>query len=170
MVLTIGCIEVTLMIMTVSAATVESSVSSTMSFSLGSAAVVVASVLPASLFAYHLHLSRRKKGEAPVRWSWLPVLGYALEMGNRPLELLTECAKQYGEIFGLVVAGNRMFIIADPHSYQLIFTKNKDLSSEEFHTSVATNMFGATPSVLGKTYPELIFFVHTTKIPSHYLS
>ena len=121
----------------------------TMSFTLGSAGVIVASVLPVSLFAYHLHLSRRKKGEPPVRWSWLPVLGYALEMGNRPLELLSECAAKYGEIFGLVVAGNRLFIIADPHSYQLIFTKNKDLSSSEFHTSVTTNMFGANPAVLG---------------------
>ena len=152
--------------MPVSAATVEAvSKTTTMSFSLGSAAVVVASVLPVSLFAYHLHLSRRKKGEPPVRWSWLPVLGYALEMGNRPLELLTECAKQYGEIFGLVVAGNRLFIITDPHSYQLIFTKNKDLSSEEFHTSVATNMFGATPSVLGTTFPPIdILLLHPTRM------
>jgi sterol 14-demethylase len=125
--------------------------STTMSFSMGSAAIIVAAVLPVGLFAYHSHLSRRKKGEPPVRWSWLPVLGYALEMGNRPLELLIECAKQYGEIFGLVVAGNRLFIITDPHSYQLIFTKNKDLSYQEFHTSVATNMFGANPAVLGIT-------------------
>ena len=120
-----------------------------MSFSLGSAAIVVASVLPVSLFAYHLHLSRRKKGEPPVRWSWLPALGYALDMGNRPLELLSECAKKYGEIFGLVLAGNRLFIISDPHSYHLIFNKNKDLSWEEFHISVATNMFGVNPSVIG---------------------
>ena len=135
-------------------AVVNHQTTTTMSFTLGSAAIIVASVLPVSLFAYHLHLSRRKKGEPPVRWSWLPVLGYALEMGNRPLELLSECAAKYGEIFGLVVAGNRMFIIADPHSYQLIFTKNKDLSSAEFHESVVCNMFGVNPAVVG-TYNRM---------------
>lgn len=113
--------------------------------SLGNVTVAVAasaSALTAGVILYHAHLSRRRKGEPPVRWSWLPVLGYALEMGNRPLELLSECAEKFGEIFGMVVAGNRMFIICDPHSYSLVFTKNKDFSWEEFHKSVSVNFFG----------------------------
>ena len=115
-------------------------------------AAVTGATAVAGLALYHLHLSRRRKHEAPVRWSWLPWLGYALEMGQRPLELLCESAAQCGEIFGLVVAGNRLFIITDPHSHHLIFTKNKDLSWEEFHNTVSTNFFGADPKVLDK-YP-----------------
>ena len=114
-----------------------------LTFGNATAAVAAsASALTAGVVLYHAHLSRRRKGEPPVRWSWLPVLGYALEMGNRPLELLSECADKFGEIFGMVVAGNRMFIISDPHSYHLVFTKNKDLSWEEFHRSVSVNFFG----------------------------
>ena len=101
-----------------------------------------------SVFGYHCMLSRRRTKEPPVRWSWLPFLGHALELGNHPLELLTDCAKKYGEIFGLVVAGNRMFIISDPHSYNLIMSRNKDLSIEEFHNSVMINFFGASRATM----------------------
>ncbi len=92
---------------------------------------------------YHANLSIQRKGEPPMRWSWIPVLGYALEMGMRPMELLKESGVQFGEIFGMVVAGNRMFFINDPHCTSLILKPTKDLSFEEFHHSIMINFFGS---------------------------
>lgn len=89
------------------------------------------------VFGYHTYLSTSFAGEAPVKWSFLPLLGDALNMGDRPLEFLMGCAHQYGEIFGLVVGGNRLFLITDPHSNDLIVKANaKQLSTHEFHNQV----------------------------------
>jgi hypothetical protein len=33
----------------------------------------------------HVFLSVQRKGEAPVRWSWIPMMGYAIEMVHGPL-------------------------------------------------------------------------------------
>lgn len=106
------------------------------------------SVLTFGTVSYHAYLQYQRKGEAPIKQSWLPILGFALEMGVRPLELLRKCAAEYGEIFGLVVAGNRMFIISDPHSHYIIFKSSKNLSVEEFHNSVLINFFGVRPQIL----------------------
>jgi hypothetical protein len=84
-----------------------------------------------------------------VQWSWLPWLGDALKMGDKPLELLKGGADAFGEIFGLVVGGNRMFIITDPHSYDVIFKASaKKLSVEEFHNTVLQNFFGVSRPAL----------------------
>ncbi len=93
---------------------------------------------------YHVSLSIQRKGEAPVRWSWLPLLGFAIEMGSRPIELLQESGDMLGEIFGLVVAGNRMIFINDCHSNNVILKPSKDFSWEEFHHSIIINFFGAS--------------------------
>ena len=112
----------------------------------------VAAVLFVSAFivvlGYHLHLSIQRKGEAPVRWSWTPLLGFALEMGKRPVDLLQECTRMYGEIFGMVVAGNRMFIISDCHSYHVLLRPVRALSVEEFHHSIMMNFFGVQTSTI----------------------
>eukprot|EP01034_Spumella_vulgaris_P029595 gene29595-36670_t len=50
-------------------------------------------------------------------------------MGSRPIELLQESGAMIGDIFGLVVAGNRMFIINDPHSYNVIIKPVKELDN-----------------------------------------
>jgi len=49
---------------------------------VATAAAVSGAAAVAGLALYHLNLSRRRRSEAPVRWSWLPWLGSALEMGK----------------------------------------------------------------------------------------
>lgn len=100
------------------------------------------------LFCFHVSMSWQYKGEAQIRWSWLPYLGFALEMGSRPVELLKESGNMFGEIFGLIVAGNRMFFINDPHSASIILKPTKDLSFEEFHHSILVNFFGANQNTV----------------------
>jgi hypothetical protein len=109
---------------------------------LVNAGIVCVSLLVLFVIFQHLNISIARSGEAPIRWSWIPFLGFALEMGNRPIELLQESGALIGEIFGLVVAGNRMFIINDPHSYNAVLKPIKELSFVEFHHAVLTNFFG----------------------------
>lgn len=106
------------------------------------AALGTIGVVLAGSYTYHSYLSFSRRGEAPVRWSWLPLLGFALELGKRPIEFLQECQNIYGDIFGIIVGGNRMFIITDPHSYNLILKPSKSLSWVEFHNQVLNNFFG----------------------------
>jgi hypothetical protein len=55
-----------------------------------------------------------------------------------------------GEVFGIVVAGNRMFFINDCHSFNVILKPIKELSWEEFHHSILIDFFGAQKKTLTK--------------------
>ncbi|KAJ1441716.1 cytochrome P450, partial [Ochromonadaceae sp. CCMP2298] len=103
--------------------------------------------LVSAVCTYHLNLSFKRRGEAPVLWSWLPLLGHALELGTRPIEMLKECQglSLAEDIFGIVVAGDRMFIITDPHSSSVVMKPIKAFSWVEFHNLVLTNFFGMRP-------------------------
>ena len=93
----------------------------------------------------HINLSRRRAKEAPVLWSWIPIFGSALEFGKRPIEFMIERSKECKEIIGVLLAGQRMFIIHDPSSYQVIFKADpKKLSFDEFAVQVKGNAFGMT--------------------------
>ncbi len=102
--------------------------------------------VPGVLYAYHYYLNYRRKGEAPILWSWVPFLGHALELGKRPVQLIKECAERSSEdgIFGMIVAGHRTFIITDPHSFHLVLRPRKELSYVEFTNLVLTKFFGAS--------------------------
>lgn len=106
-------------------------------------ATTAATILVSAAYTYHLHLSIAREGEAPVQWSWIPLLGNAIELGSRPLEFLAESSAKCKDIFGMVVAGNRMFIISDPHSSHVILKPTKSFSWEEFHHLILTNFFGS---------------------------
>ena len=58
-----------------------------------------------ALYTYHVHLSYQRSDEPPVIWSWIPILGNAIEMGSKPIDFLKNCSKKHKNIFGLVVAG-----------------------------------------------------------------
>lgn len=108
-------------------------------------------VLVFYVFYQHLTMSVARWGEAPIRWSWVPFLGWAIEMGSRPIDLLVESGNLYGEIFGLILAGHRTFIINDPHSNNVIIKPIKELTWEEFHHSVLVNFFGVNEQMLNNS-------------------
>jgi cytochrome P450 len=116
-----------------------------------------------SMVWYHAHLSYARKGEAPIKWSWVPVLGDAIYMGIQPMKLMRSSMKKFGEIFGLVVAGKRMFIVTDPHSVDKVLAPNSELGVDEFHNDVLKNFFGVSvggllsapeTKVMAKVYHE----------------
>jgi hypothetical protein len=105
---------------------------------------------------YHWRLSSSRTGEAPIRWSPLVYLGWAIEFGKRPIEFLQECQHMYGEVFGLVIAGHRTFFIADPFSSVVVLRPTKNLTSTEFHDSVLINFFGVTQHTIDGQIDENI--------------
>lgn len=100
------------------------------------------------LVSHHLYQSTAFHQEAPIRWSWLPFLGWAIEFGKRPLSFLLECREQYDDIFGLVIGGNRMFFITEPFSTNVIIRPCKDLHWEEFHHEILQNFFNVKSQTL----------------------
>jgi cholesterol 7alpha-monooxygenase len=97
----------------------------------------------ASACSYHLYLQKQKNGEPPIKKSWLPLIGMALEMGSKPIQMFQRLKAEFGDVFGMIALGNRMFIITDPHSYHLILNANpKELSVQEFFDCIETKFFG----------------------------
>ena len=134
---------------------------------LGTTGLVITSattLLVGAIYSYHLHLSTKRSGEAPINWSWLPILGDAIELGTRPLEFLAESSAKNEDIFGIVVAGQRMFIISDPHSSHLILKPTKSFSWEEFHQLVLMNFFGATDMAVVEHSEQLMRKWYSTYI------
>eukprot|EP00039_Didymoeca_costata_P005031 m.77818 g.77818 ORF g.77818 m.77818 type:complete len:531 (-) comp12643_c0_seq2:2326-3918(-) len=124
-------------------------------FSLQFFVTVVVGLVTAA-FAYHMKLSYVRSGEAPVVFSYTPILGHAIEFGQRPLQLLQGFSRKFADVFGMVVGGHRMFIISDPRDYYLILKANpRKLSISEFHNAVATNFLGASKASLEVINPSV---------------
>ena len=114
--------------------------------SVGSSTLVATSavsLIVGAVYTYHWHLSYQRAGEVPINWSWIPILGSAIELGTRPLDFLSESAEKNKDIFGMVVAGNRMFLISDPHSQHVVLKPPKSFSFVEFEDMVMHNFFGS---------------------------
>lgn len=106
---------------------------------IGSAAAVITT----SVWAMHINLSYARKNEAPILWSWIPLMGSAFEFGKRPIEFMIEQSKRTKDIAGILVAGQRMFLIHDVRSYQAIFKADRNkLSFDEFTVQIKEATFG----------------------------
>jgi hypothetical protein len=116
--------------------------------------ITVATAVP--ILGYHWHLSHQRKGEAPIRWSWLPILGWAIDLGKQPIKLLQECAAIYEKegIFGIVVGGNRMFFISDVLSTSTILKGPKELSFQEFTDDILQNFFGCNKDTIKNKFTK----------------
>jgi len=68
-----------------------------------------------------LYQNRRKEGEPPVVWTWLPMLGSAIAFGANPLKFVCSSRDTHGDIFVTHLSGLRMVWIADPRSWPLVF-------------------------------------------------
>jgi hypothetical protein len=115
---------------------------------IGMAAVATLSTSLCGIFGFHYYLSYTRRGEVPISWSWVPILGNAIEFGEKPIEFMLKKSKQIkDEIFGIVLAGERIFFINDSDSYSAIFKSDKtQFSFDVFADQVTVNVFGVTPS------------------------
>jgi hypothetical protein len=99
---------------------------------LAFAAAAMTTTTLCGIYSYHFYLCNQRHGEAKITWSWIPVLGDAIEFGQQPVTLARKKSKNSGEILGLLLAGDRIFFINDPASYGMIFKVDKHKVG--FHT------------------------------------
>jgi len=75
-----------------------------------------------------LYQNRRKAGEPPVVWSWLPMLGSAIAFGAAPLKFVCDKRDSHGDVFVTQLSGLRMVWIADPRSWPNVFRASGKLA------------------------------------------
>ncbi|RYH21284.1 hypothetical protein EON65_21040 [archaeon] len=100
------------------------------------------------VFLYHFYLQLQLPGEVKVLWSWIPLLGHALELGQRPIEFLCDLAACGEDVVGVVIGGKRMFFVLDIFAAPIVFKTNSDYSHLDFHNLVLLNYFGVSPATV----------------------
>eukprot|EP00746_Dinoflagellata_sp_MGD_P023236 gnl/MRDRNA2_/MRDRNA2_15444_c0_seq1.p1 gnl/MRDRNA2_/MRDRNA2_15444_c0~~gnl/MRDRNA2_/MRDRNA2_15444_c0_seq1.p1 ORF type:complete len:508 (-),score=76.64 gnl/MRDRNA2_/MRDRNA2_15444_c0_seq1:269-1792(-) len=78
----------------------------------------------------------RLSQEPPLHRAWLPFLGSAVEFGDHSGHFLQKLAQQYGEIFTVFLAGQRMHFVADYKSRGLILKKKNILDFRAIATEI----------------------------------
>lgn len=112
----------------------------------GTGGAVVFGVL---YFVYQQYqLTSQRKGEPAVFAGPLPYLGFALELSKRPVDLFQSLANKTKDILGIVIAGQRMFILHDAHATSQLIKVQKGLSIAEFHDTVSYNLFDYSQEVI----------------------
>jgi hypothetical protein len=95
---------------------------------IGSSLLFAGSLLPA---LYHGYLLYQFQNEVPMSFSWIPILGHALEFGSNPITTLQKLSKdakgKIKDIFGLILAGKRIILINNPLSFKVIFKSKKEV-------------------------------------------
>ncbi|MDC0722030.1 cytochrome P450 [Nannocystis bainbridge] len=97
----------------------------------------------------------RRPGEPPIVRARLPFLGHALAMGRDLTALLRACQRQHGDVFTLLVAGQRMHFVLDPLSFPLVLKAQDNLTFHEIGQEIGTRAFGYTSPPPGRDYDEL---------------
>lgn len=95
--------------------------------------IIGTSVALAALpMAYHIYLLYQFPGEVKFAFSWVPILGHALEFGTNPIGAIKRISEgkdgNRKEIVGLVLAGKRIHLINDPSSFKVVFKSKKEVS------------------------------------------
>ncbi|KAJ1444379.1 cytochrome P450 [Pelagophyceae sp. CCMP2097] len=88
---------------------------------------------------------RRKAGEPPVVWSWVPFLGSATAFGTAPRKWLLEQAARHGNTFTAVIAGERTCFVCDADVWPKVFREKAALQFKSIAIDVMTKAF-AVPS------------------------
>jgi cytochrome P450 len=89
------------------------------------AAVLLAIVFIYLLITYLLNGAPRKAGEPQIIGYWFPFVGVAIQFGKDPIEYLRSLVKKYGNVFTIILSGERTHIITNPEHYKQIFSKSE---------------------------------------------
>mmetsp|Transcript_27174 Transcript_27174/g.45891 ORF Transcript_27174/g.45891 Transcript_27174/m.45891 type:complete len:371 (-) Transcript_27174:2269-3381(-) len=125
----------------------------------------------AAVAAYHCYLLAHFPGEARMEWSFVPILGHALAFGEDPIGTVQKLSRQsqqgcpvastagqdecpakptqppLKEVVGVLLAGQRIFLVNDPASFKVVFKPRPELSFSSFANDVLINVFGASTTV-----------------------
>ncbi|XP_070623580.1 7-alpha-hydroxycholest-4-en-3-one 12-alpha-hydroxylase-like [Erythrolamprus reginae] len=104
------------------------------------------SLLLGGLYMIGVFRQKRPK-EPPLDKGLIPWLGHGLSFGKQPLPLLERMRKKHGDIFTILVAGQYIHVLMDPHTYGFLFKKSKSkLDFGVFASNVVSKVFNFQPS------------------------
>ncbi|KAF7245753.1 7-alpha-hydroxycholest-4-en-3-one 12-alpha-hydroxylase [Varanus komodoensis] len=86
-------------------------------------------------------LRKRKAKEPPLDKGFIPWLGHAVSFKKNPLEFLRRMQKKHGDIFTVLVGGNYLHFLMDPHTYRSIIKESED--KLDFYTFASVIVFNA---------------------------
>ncbi|XP_063159360.1 5-beta-cholestane-3-alpha,7-alpha-diol 12-alpha-hydroxylase-like [Candoia aspera] len=90
---------------------------------------------------------RRKSKEPPLDKGLIPWLGHGISFGKNPLQFLEKMMKKHGDIFTMLVGGNYLHVVMDPHTYEFIVKKSKNkLNFSAFASNIVINVFSFQPT------------------------
>ncbi len=104
----------------------------------------------------------RRSGEPPLVRGALPFVGHAREFGVDLGAHLQALQREHGDVFTLLVAGQRMTFILDPHSYPNLLRAQQDLSFTEISDEIVPRAFGVSKQVASRVSHDEVdaFYVH----------
>uniref|UniRef100_A0A8C6XGF2 Cytochrome P450 family 8 subfamily B member 1 n=1 Tax=Naja naja TaxID=35670 RepID=A0A8C6XGF2_NAJNA len=97
---------------------------------------------------YTIGLFRQKRPkEPPLDKGLIPWLGHGLSFSKKPFPLLEQMRKKHGDIFTLLVGGQYIHILMDPHTYRYILKESKSkLDFGVFASNVVLKVFNFQPT------------------------
>ena len=94
----------------------------------------------------------RRQEEAPHVWSWLPILGSAIDFGKDPVGFVRAQRKKHGDIFTVLIGGNRMVFVCDHGMWNSIFRMREALQFKPISYKVVSTAFQVPMSVINPVF------------------
>ena len=106
--------------------------------------VFIALIIYASVKPFIDNLFYAVPHEPPYAHSFMPAIGFALELFKDPVELIRSLYLKYGKIFVIVLGSRRCVYLYDEQTYLMKVLKSPDLSIDEFTADFMVNGFGVS--------------------------
>eukprot|EP01088_Endostelium_zonatum_P022300 TRINITY_DN944_c1_g1_i1.p1 TRINITY_DN944_c1_g1~~TRINITY_DN944_c1_g1_i1.p1 ORF type:complete len:514 (+),score=155.02 TRINITY_DN944_c1_g1_i1:57-1544(+) len=102
-----------------------------------------------------------KAGEPPLIHGYIPYLGVTIQFGKDGVGFLRRCQKEYGDVFTLIILGQRTTFLMHQDNYKMMFRSSKSLSFDPIEHKINVDVFGVPEkeakidtTVLRKQYHE----------------
>lgn len=84
---------------------------------------------------------RRRRNEPPLDKGWIPWLGHAIEFGKDAAKFLARMKEKHGDIFTVRVAGLRVTVLLDPHSFDSVLNDRDSFDFTHIRNQVIQKVF-----------------------------
>ncbi|CAI5687415.1 unnamed protein product [Oreochromis niloticus] len=84
---------------------------------------------------------RRRRNEPPLDKGWIPWLGHAIEFGKDAAKFLARMKEKHGDIFTVRVAGLRVTVLLDPHSFDSVLNDRDSFDFTRIRNQVIQKVF-----------------------------
>ncbi|XP_005927549.1 prostacyclin synthase isoform X2 [Haplochromis burtoni] len=109
---------------------------------------VIAGVL---ILVLRFSTRRRRRNEPPLDEGWIPWLGHAIEFGKDAAKFLARMKEKHGDIFTVRVAGLRVTVLLDPHSFDSVLNDRDSFDFTRIRSQVIQKVFSLQPTNIEPT-------------------